>query len=154
MCEAPCAIFAFDRSLIDSDLAKGSRWSAGMAPLRPSGARSSRIPQCAGQDARGNCRRHRAASAAALGHHPAGEHRDEAIRHVCAIARRYQRVVKTEPRQRVAPAKSRAAQVSTRGQGALRSLFALATERGFRVRVPTNPTIVHVGNGSARNQFG
>jgi hypothetical protein len=28
-----------------------------------------------------------------LGHHPAGEHRDEAIRQVCAIARRYQRVV-------------------------------------------------------------
>jgi hypothetical protein len=85
------------------------------------------------------------ASAAALGHHPAGEHRDEAIHQVCAIARRYQRVVQTEPRQRLAPAKWRAAQASTRGRGVLRSLFAFATERGFRVGVPTNPTIVHIG---------
>ena len=48
------------------------------------------------------------------------------------MERRYQRVVKTEPRQRLASAKWRAAQASTRGRGALRSLFAFATERGFR----------------------
>ena len=41
--------------------------------------------------------------------------------------------------------KWRAAQASTRGRGVLRSLFAFATERGFRVGVPTNPTIVHIG---------
>jgi hypothetical protein len=71
------------------------------------------------------------ASAAALGHHPAGEHRDEAIHQVRAIARRYQRVVKTKPR-RLASAKWQAAQVSTRGRGVY-DLFSLSPRNAVSV---------------------